>query len=149
MARNRGWTWTVIISLLVGAVGATVFWLYIPYGHDQLTQQVTQDLQVQRPPVEEKSSALDLRKVPSQAVGSRFQMVADGKEVFLVDLQNGRVWRYFHQTKGDASSAEDEGFLPVAMYYAGKKHYSAAEIESPPGSPGNPSPAGPEGKQPQ
>ena len=40
MARPRSWTWTVIISLLLGIVGATVFWLYSPYGHDQLAQQV-------------------------------------------------------------------------------------------------------------
>jgi hypothetical protein len=146
MARNKGWMWTVIISLLVGVVGATFFWLYSPYGHDQLAQQVAEDLQAQRPPVEVKGSSLNLSRLPSQAVGPRFQMVADGKQVFLVDLQNGRVWRYFHQTKAEGFSQEDEGFLPMAMYYAGKKHYSAAEIEPPPGSPGNPPPPAPEGK---
>ena len=40
MARSRSRTWTVIISLLVGVVGASIFWLYSPYGHDRLAQQV-------------------------------------------------------------------------------------------------------------
>jgi len=128
---------------------ATVFWLYSPYGHDQLAQQVATDLQAQRPPAEGKGGALNLSRLPSQAVGARFQMVTDGKQVFLADLQNGRVWRYFHQTKEQGFSQEDEGFLPMAMYYAGKKHYSAAEIEPPPGAAGNLPPPGPEAKPPQ
>jgi hypothetical protein len=73
----------------------------------------------------------------SQARGSRFQMVANGKEAFLVDLKNGRVWRYFHQTKEGGFSKEDEGFLPLPFYYAGKKYYTASEIEPPPGPSGN------------
>jgi hypothetical protein len=149
MGRNKGWMWTVIISLLVGAVGATFFWLYSPYGHDQLAQQVAEDLEAQRRPVEGKSSIPDLHKLPSQALGPRFQMVTDGKQVFLADLRYGRVWRYFRQPKGDGAGTEDEGFLPVAMYYAGKKHYSATEIEAPPRSPGNPAPAPTEAKHPQ
>jgi hypothetical protein len=116
MARNRSWTWTVIISLLVGVAGASIFWLYSPYG--------------------------------SQAMGARYQMVADGKQVFLVDLNNGRVWRYFHHTKEGGFSVEDEGFLPIALYYGGKKHYTASEIDPPPGAPGTfPQPL-PAGKQP-
>jgi hypothetical protein len=35
------------------------------------------------------------------------------------------------------------------LYYAGKKHYSASEIEPPPVAPGNSSPTPPPGKQPQ
>jgi hypothetical protein len=46
---------------------------------------------------------------------------------FIVGLKTGRVWRYFHQTKEEGFSKEDEGFLPIPFYYAGKKHYSAAE----------------------
>jgi hypothetical protein len=141
MARTRSLTWTVIISLLVGIAAATAFWQYSPYGHEQVSQQ-TQPLTA-----EVKGGALHLKKSASQATGSHFQMVTDGKQVFVVDLKSGRVWRYFHQTKEEGFSREDEGFLPIPFYYAGKKHYTAAEIEAPPGPPGNPS--APEEKQPQ
>jgi hypothetical protein len=93
MARNRNWKWTVIISLLVGLVGASIFWLYTPYGHDRLAQSVTGDLQTEALPGEGKGGPVNLKKLASQAMGSRYQMVADGKQVFLVDLTNGRVWR--------------------------------------------------------
>ena len=85
----------------------------------------------------------------SQAAGSHFQMVSDGKQVFVVDLKTGRVWRYFHQTKEEGFSREDEGFLPIPFYYAGKKHYSASEIEPPAGAPENPAAPAPQEKQPQ
>jgi hypothetical protein len=149
MARNRNRTWTVIISLLVGVVGASIFWLYAPYGHDRLAQSVTGDLQTQPLSGEEKGGPVNLKKLASQAMGARYQMVADGKQVFLVDLNNGRVWRYFHHTKEGGFSMEDEGFLPIGLYYAGKKHYAASEIEPPPGAPGNPPQTPPSGKQPQ
>ena len=149
MARNRNWTWTVVISLLVGVLGASLFWLYTPYGHDRLAQSVTGDLQPQPLPGEGKGGPVNLKKLASQAMGSRYQMVADGKQVFLVDLTNGRVWRYFHNTKEAGFSMEDEGFLPMALFYAGKKHYTASEIEPPPGAPGNSPATPPAGKQPQ
>lgn len=140
MARTRSWSWTVIISLLVGIAGATVFWLYSPYGHEQLAQQS------QSPTAEVKGGALNLKKLASQAAGSHFQMVADGKQVFVVDLKSGRVWRYFHQTKEEGFSREDEGFLPIPFYYAGKKHYSASEIDAPSNDPGHPAAPAPEEK---
>ena len=139
MARNRSWTWTVIISLLLGVAVASIFWLYSPYGQDRLAQEVTG---------EGKAGPVNLKKLASQATGSRYQMVADGKQVFLVDLQNGRVWRYFHHTKEAGFSMEDEGFLPIGLYYAGKKHYAASEIEPPPGASGNSPQTPPPGKQP-
>ena len=40
MARSRSRRWTAIISLLAGVVGASVFWLYSPYGHDRLAQEI-------------------------------------------------------------------------------------------------------------
>jgi len=147
MARSRSWTWTAIISLLVGVVGASIFWLYTPYGHDRLAQELAGNLQTQPLPGEGKGGPVSLKTLASQAMGSRYQMVADGKQVFLVDLKNGRVWRYFHNTKEAGFSKEDEGFLPMALYYAGQKHYTASEIEPPPGPP-PPQPA-PAGKQPQ
>jgi hypothetical protein len=149
MARNRNWKWTVIISLLAGVVGASLFWLYTPYGHDRLAQPGSGDLPAQPLPGDGKGGPVNLKKLASQAMGARFQMVADGKQVFLVDLTNGRVWRYFHNTKEAGFSMEDEGFLPIGMYYAGKKHYAASEIEPPPGAPGNPPQTPPPGKQPQ
>jgi hypothetical protein len=149
MAHGKSQKWTVIISLLVGVVGASIFWLYNPYGHDRLVQSVTGELQPQALPGEGEGGPVNLKKLASQAMGSRYQMVADGKQVFLVDLKNGRVWRYFHNTKEAGFSMEDEGFLPIGLYYAGKKHYTASEIEPPPGAPGNSPPTPPAGKQPQ
>ena len=149
MARNKNWTWTVIVSLLVGVVGASAFWLYSPYGHDRLAQQVAEDLKDQPLPGVRPGGPGNLKKFAAQAMGARYQMVADGKQVFLVDLKNGRVWRYFHHTKEAGFSVEDEGFLPIALFYAGKKHYAASEIEPPPGAPGIPSQTPPAGKLPR
>ena len=147
MARSRSRMWIAIISMLVGGAGASIFWLYSPYGHDRLAQQAAEDLQTQPLPGEGKGGPVNLKKLASQAMGARYQMVADGKQVFLVDLTNGRVWRYFHNTKEAGFSMEDEGFLPIGLYYAGKKHYAASEIEPPPDAP--PSQTAPAGKQPQ
>jgi hypothetical protein len=72
-------------------------------------------------------------------------MVTDGKQVFVVDLKNGRAWRYYHQTKEQGFSREDEGFLPIPFYYAGEKHYSASEIGA--SSSGPVTTPGPEEKQ--
>ena len=149
MARSRSWRWTAIISLLAGVVGASVFWLYSPYGHDRLAQEIAGDLKTQPLPGEVKGGPGSLKKLPSQALGPRFQMVADDKQIFLVDLTNGRVWRYFHNTKEAGFNKEDEGFLPMPLYYGGQKHYAASEIEPPPAPPGSPPQAAPAGKQPQ
>jgi hypothetical protein len=149
MARSGSWTWTVIISFLVGVLGASIFWFYSPYGHDQLAQQVAEDIKAQRLPVQVQGGPLNPQQLVSQAQGSRFQMVADGKEAFLVDLKNGRVWRYFHQTKDRGAGKEEEGFLPLPFYYAGKKHLAASEIEPPSGPSGDSSQPQPQEKQPR
>jgi hypothetical protein len=133
MARTKSVTWTVIISLLIGVAAATVFWLYSPYGRDQLASNG-------------KGEPPDPDKLASQAMGSHFQMVSDGKQVYVVDLKNGRAWRYFRQTKEEGFSYDDEGFLPIPFYYAGKKHYSASEIEAS-GGQVTPSAPAPEEKQ--
>jgi hypothetical protein len=146
MARSRSWSGS--IRLLAGVVGASVFWLYSPYGHDRLAQEIAGDLKTQTPPGEIKVGPGGLKKLTS-AMGSRFQMVADNKQIFLVDLKNGRVWRYFHNTKEAGFDKEDEGFLPMPLYYAGQKHYVASEIEPPPAASGSPSQPAPAGKQPQ
>jgi hypothetical protein len=149
MARRGNGTWIAIISLLVGVVAASIFWRYSSYGHDRLAQQAAEDLKIQTVPGEVKSGPGSFKKLPSQAMGSRYQMVTDGKQVFLVDLTNGRVWRYFHNTKEAGFSKEDEGFLPMPLYYAGQKHYAASEVEPPPSPPGSPPQAAPAGKQSQ
>lgn len=41
------------------------------------------------------------------------------------------------------------GFLPIALYYAGQKHYTASEIEPPRVAPGTPPQAPPPGNRPQ
>jgi hypothetical protein len=149
MARKKSWVWTAIISLSVGVALASLFWRYSPYGQDRLAPQDPGDAKSLALPPEVKGGAVNLKQLPSQATGSRFQMVTDGKQVFLADLQDGRVWRYFRQTKEEGFSREDEGFLPIALYYAGQKHYNAAEIEPPPVPPGIPPRAAPPGNRPQ
>ena len=141
--------WTVIISGLLGVVGASLFWLYTPYGHDRLAQQAAEDLKAQTLPGEEKGGPAGIKKLAPQAMGSRYQMMTDGKQMFLVDLQNGRVWRYFHNTKEAGFNKEDEGFLPMALYYAGQKHYAGSEIEPPPAAPGGSPQSPPPEKPPQ
>jgi hypothetical protein len=149
MARSKSGVWTVIISVLMGVVGATFFWQYGPYGQDRLAQPAAEDLQTQAPGGDRKSGPASLKKLSSQVMGSRYQMITDGKQVFLVDLQSGRVWRYYHNTKEAGFSKEDEGFLPMPLYYAGQKHYAASEIEPPAGVPGVLPQAPPPGKAPQ
>ncbi len=133
MARKQGWTGTVV-GLLVGIVGASAFWLFSPYFQDQLANQVVDDLKEERVSMAAKKG---VGVMASQAVGPRYQMVAHNQEVFLVDLKEGRVWRYFHQTKAEGFSRDQEGFLPLPLFYAGNKHYQADEIEPPASKSGN------------
>jgi hypothetical protein len=148
MARTKSGKWTAIISGLVGMLIASIFWRYSPYGPDQLARQAPEDLQTQAAPLEMKGGPVSLKKMASQATGQGYQLMTDGKQVFLADLKNGRVWRYFRLTK-EEGGREDEGFLPIALYYAGQKHFAASEIEPPPGTPGSPSQAAPAGTQPR
>ncbi len=57
-------------------------------------------------------------------------MVTDGKQTFLADLKEGRVWRYFHHTREDGHLKDEEGFLPLPFYFGGKKYLTAGEVES-------------------
>jgi len=128
MARGRGWS--VVVVLLVGLLGASVFWLYGPYLKRQVAFQVAEALQGRPLAVEVgKGGAADLKGAASQALGPRYQLVSDGRQVFLADLKEGRVWRYFHHGREGGLAREDEGFLPLALYYGGKKYYSASEVE--------------------
>jgi cbb3-type cytochrome oxidase subunit 3 len=130
VARNQ--SWTITVAVLVGLLLASIFWLYGPYLKGQVERTVAEALKAQQLTVELSPGSGGLpRGIPSQAGGPRYQMVADGKQVFLADLKEGRVWRYFHHTKEGGFAREDEGFLPVALYYGGKKFYSASDSEAP------------------
>jgi hypothetical protein len=72
----------------------------------------------------------EMKAVVSQAPGARYQVVTDGKQTFLADLKEGRVWRYFHYTRDEGHVKEEEGFLPLPFYFGGKKYPSAGEVES-------------------
>jgi len=129
VARNQGWT--VTLALLAGALLASLYWLYGPHLKAQVQRDVAQALKARGSGPEFSPGGGLPQELSSQAAGPRYQMVAAGREVFLADLKEGRVWRYFHQTKEGGFPKEDEGFLPVTMYYGGKKYFSAAEVEAP------------------
>ena len=59
----------------------------------------------------------------------REQVVTDGKQTFLADRKEGRVWRYFHHTREGGNLKEEEGFLPLPFFYGGKK-YPTADLKS-------------------
>jgi hypothetical protein len=132
MARGSGWA--IFFALLLGILGTSLFWLYSPYLQDRVTQQVATAMKNREAQEMGREAGQELKGAASQALGPRFQLVADGKNVFLADLKEGRVWRYYHQTK-EGGGKEDEGFLPIAVYFGGKKSYSAGEPEAPPARP--------------
>ncbi|MBM4273192.1 MAG: hypothetical protein FJ134_01840 [Deltaproteobacteria bacterium] len=134
MARSGGWT--IIFVFLLGVLGAGVFWVYGPYFQGVVSRQVTEIMKGHPVSVEvTKGAPGDLKAAAPQALGPRFQIVADGKHVFLADLREGRVWRYYHHTKEGGYAKEEEGFLPVSMFFGGKKHYSAVDIDAAPRPP--------------
>lgn len=126
MAKNRNWGF--VLAILVGAAGASLFWLYGPYMKGEVARQVGEAVST-RPLKVEAGKGEAARVSATQALGSRFQMVSDGKHTFLADLQTGRVWRYYHLTR-ESGGREEEGFQPVAILSAGKRYYAAEEIEA-------------------
>jgi hypothetical protein len=129
VARKHGWT--TVVALLVGLLGASLFWLYGPYLDRIVALRVGEALKTQSLSVEVgKGGPTGFHGAPAQARGANYQIITDGKQVFLADLKEGRVWRYFHQTKEGGSGREEEGFLPLALYYGGKKYFSAQEVEA-------------------
>lgn len=143
MARKRGWT--VVLAFLVGAVGASIFWLYGPYAPGLPGFPGSAALKSRQLVVDVgQEGRADLKAPPSQALGSRYQLVGDGKQIFLADLKEGRVWRYFYYGREGSARSEEEGFLPLPLYYGGKKYYSALEVETGPGKAGETSQAKPE-----
>ncbi len=126
MAKNRGWSF--VLALLIGAVGASLFWLYGPFMKGEVARQVGEAVSA-RPLKVEAGKGEAARVSATQALGNRFQMISDGKHTFLADLKSGRVWRYY-QIGRESGGREDEGFQPVAILSAGKRYYSAEEIEA-------------------
>lgn len=134
MARKQGWTVMVVFLVIILAAG--LYWLYGPFLRGQVARQVQEALQGRQITVElSKGGSAELKGLGPQAVGPRFQLMTDGKQVFLADLKEGRVWRYFRLTREGGALHEDEGFLPLSFYYAGRKYYTAGEVESAAGKP--------------
>lgn len=128
MARSRGWN--VIIALVVGFAGATVFWFYGPFLKREVGHQVEEAVKDQAAKTADKGEMSPLAwKGAAPGGGARYQVVTDGKETFLADLKEGRVWRYFRHTREGGYLKDEEGFLPLPFFYGGKK-YPTADLKS-------------------
>ncbi len=115
MARRQGGS--LFFSFFMGVLGASIIWLYFPFLKGFLSGPR---------PAEAGKAGLNLKDAADlQVKGSRFQMLNDGRQVFLVDLKEGRVWRYSHVIQG---SKEQEGFVPMSMTYQGKQYQCASEV---------------------
>ncbi len=129
MAKGQGWR--TIGALILGIAGATVFFLYGPFLQQEVSRQVEEAMKGQTAKTAENTKAQpELKAVGPKVPGVRYQVVTDGKQTFLADLKEGRVWRYFHHTRDDGHQKEEEGFLPLPFFFAGKKYPSAGEVES-------------------
>lgn len=124
-------TWGIIVALLVGFAGATIFWFYGPFLQKEVSLQVEEAVKEQAAKTAgpERQAGMELKGVGSPASGARYQVVTDGKQTFLADLKEGRVWRYFHHTREGGHLKEEEGFLPLPFFYGGKK-YPTADLKS-------------------
>ena len=124
MARSQGWN--TIIALLIGFAGATAFWFYGPFLQREVSRQVEEAVKGQAAKASETGNkgSLTLKGVGAPP-GARFQVVTDGKQTFLADLKEGRVWRYFHHTREEGHVKDEEGFLPLSFFFGGKKHPTA------------------------
>ena len=127
MAKSTGHTF--FWALLLGLIGASLFWLYSPFLRQEVTRQVEDTLQKQEmtAAVGEKSSEPGKAVAPRLA-GSRFQLLAEGGKTFLVDHKEGRVWRYFRHTREEGWARDEEGFAPLPIHYSGKTYISASDI---------------------
>jgi hypothetical protein len=130
MARKQGWA--IFITFLVGIAAASFFWLYGPYYDWEVGRRVAEETKGRQVTLEvSKGGGAALQGAPAAALGLRYQLVAGGSQTFLADLKEGRVWRYFHHTREGGYAREEEGFLPVPLYFEGKKHYTAGELDQP------------------
>jgi hypothetical protein len=128
VARSQGWK--TILALLVGIAGATAFWWYGPFLREEVNRQVEEAVKEQAAKTTAAGDKAPLAfKAAVPGAGSRYQVVTDGKQTFLADLKEGRVWRYFHHTREGGHLKDEEGFLPLPFFYGGKK-YPTAQVES-------------------
>jgi hypothetical protein len=129
VARSQGWN--IIVALLVGFAGATVFWFYGPFLKKEVSRQVEEAVKEQaaKPAETGDKGPLAVKGVGAPWPGARYQVVTDGKQTFLADLKEGRVWRYFRHTREEGHLKDEEGFLPLPFFFGGKK-YPTAEVES-------------------
>jgi len=130
VARNQGWR--TVGAVLIGIAAASVFWVYGPFLRQEVNRQVEEAVKGQAAKNTETGgkAKLELKGLSPQAAGGRYQVVTDGKQTFLADLKEGRVWRYFHYTRDDGHLKEEEGFLPIPFFFGGKKYPSAGEVEN-------------------
>ena len=130
MARNQGWR--TVAALLLGLAGATAFWVYSPYLQREVGRQVEEAVKGQASRTGDAGGkpGMELKAAATQAPGLRYQVVTDGKQTFLADLKEGRVWRYFRHTREDGHLKDEEGFLPLPFFYGGNKYPRAGEVES-------------------
>ncbi len=130
MARNQGWR--IIGALLLGVAGTTAFFLYGPSLQQEVSRQIGEGEKAQpRKIAEVDKTKPDMKALGPLGPGGRFQLVSDGKQTFLADLKEGRVWRYYHYTREDGHLKEEEGFLPLPFYFGGKKYDSAGAVQTP------------------
>lgn len=118
------------MALLVGFAGATVFWFYGPFLKKEVSLQVEEAVKEQAAKnTEQGSKSPTAFRAVAPGGGGRYQVVTDGKQTFLADLKEGRVWRYFHHTREGGHLKEEEGFLPLPFFYGGKK-YPTADLKA-------------------
>ena len=129
MARSQGWN--TILALLVGIAAATAFWFYGPFLQREVSRQVEEAVKEQAAKTANPGdkAPLALKGVPVPAAVGRYQVVTDGKQTFLADLKEGRVWRYFHYSREEGHLKDEEGFLPLSFFFGGKK-YPTAEVDT-------------------
>jgi hypothetical protein len=135
MARSQ--RWNLFLVFLLGCLGASLFWFYGPVkvrqgGLPAPEQGVPPTLTA------EKEVSSSPQGVGLRPPGLRYQLVSDGKNTFLADLKEGRVWRYYHHTREGGYVKEDEGFLPLPFYYGGKKLFCPGELDQAAGKPATP-----------
>lgn len=130
MPRSTGWTF--LWALLLGIAISSLFLLYSPYLNSVIGRQLEEILKKKEFTLKTvQGTGAALQGAPKSAVGTRFQLISEGGQTFLADLQEGRVWRYFHHTREGGWAREAEGFIPLRFYYGGKKYYTAREVKAP------------------
>lgn len=127
MAKSTGYTF--FWALLLGLIGASLFWLYSPFLRQEVARQVEDTLQKQEMTAAVGDKGPDSAKAGAAKVaGSRFQLLAEGGKTFMVDLKEGRVWRYYRHTREEGWARDEEGFVPLPIHYGGKTYISASDI---------------------